>query len=411
MSTGSTSIFKSVFKGLDQETLDALRGVAQRRSYPAQTILCHQGEIETTFYIVVEGQVAITQVLENGEERLLAIRGKRDYFGELGLMDAMPRMANCVTITPVTVLEITEEVFDKVLETSPAVAQTLIRHVVEMLRETDRHAIKDLTVKNQALEEAYRELKAAQAELVEKERLEREMEIAADVQRTLLPDKLPVYDDVQFVAYLQPSRYVGGDLYAVFELDGDHVGLLLADVADKSVQAALFMAVTRTLFMLESQLSLSPASVALRVHQGILNVASSADTFVTAFYGVLHRPSGQLTYTIAGHDRPLLYRPGKGVQSLLGRGRFLGMLEELHLDEYAISLKKGDRLLIYSDGVIDATARDERQYGLRRLKRFFEENQHLSLQEMVDRLVDDINKWQGPNLAFDDVTMLALEAV
>jgi serine phosphatase RsbU (regulator of sigma subunit) len=314
-----------------------------------------------------------------------------------------------VTVTTTTVLEITEEVFDSVIESSPAVAYSLVRHVVEMLRANDRLAIEDLTIKNRELSEAYRELEAAHAEVVEKERLERELEIAANVQRTLLPDNLPIYPDYRFAAYLQPARQVGGDFYDAIELDDEHVGLLLADVADKSVQAALFMAVARTLFMVESHRSHSPAEVALAVHRGVMKVAPSADIFVTAFYGVLHRPSGRLTYISAGHERPLVIRRGHEVRQLTGKGRFLGMVEALELEEQTIQLQPGDRLLIFSDGVPDATATSGEQYQYKRLHRFLDSRRHLPIQTLVDQLAQDIDRWRGSAPAFDDLTLLARE--
>lgn len=411
MSTGTTSIFKSIFRGLDERALDTLRELAEVRTYPPQTILCHQGEIEHTFYVIVDGRVAITQELEDGQERLLSVQGPREYFGELGLLDDTPRMANVVSITTVTVLEITEEVFENVLESSPAVAYSLMRHVVELLRSTDKLAIADLTTKNQELQEAYQELQAAQDDLVEKKRLEREMEIAASVQRTLLPGRLPQYPDYHLAAFLKPARQVGGDFYDAFELDDEHIGLVLADVADKSVQAALFMAVARTLFLVEGRRLSTPSRVALAVHQGVIDVAPSADIFVTAFYGVLNRPSRNLTYVTAGHERPLLVRPGEGVHKLEGKGRFLGMIEMLELKEYDVRLIPGDRLLIFSDGVPDATNRRGQQYGRERLANFLESNQHMVVQDLVDRLAADVADWRGSAPAFDDLTLLALEVI
>ncbi len=409
MSTGTTSIFKSIFTGLDEQSLDTLRELAEAQTYPPQTILCHQGEVEHTFYVVVDGRVAITQLLEDGQERLLAVRGPRDYFGELGLLDDTPRMANCVTITTVTVLEITEEVFQNVLASSPAVAYSLMRHLVVMLRSTDMLAINDLTAKNQELMDAYGELKAAHEELIEKERLEHELEIAADVQRTLLPTTMPDYSNYRLAAFLTPARQVGGDFYDAIELDGDHLGLVLADVADKSVQAALFMAVARTLFMVEGRRTLSPSAVAHAVHRGVIDVAPSADIFVTAFYGVLHRPSGKLVYVTAGHERPLLVRPGKGVIRLEGRGRFLGMIEMLELNEYEIYLRKGDRLIIFSDGVPDATNNRAQQYGYDRMITYLAANSHLPIRNLVDGLAADVAQWRGTAPAFDDLTLLGLE--
>ncbi|MCI0393818.1 MAG: SpoIIE family protein phosphatase [Chloroflexi bacterium] len=411
MKSGATTIFRNIFEGLDDRALEVLRTRAIKRTYPVESVLCRQGEVEHTFYVLVEGRVAIVQQLEDGQERLLAVRGPRDYFGELGLLDDTPRMASCVAITDVKVLEVTEEVFDALIEESPSVAYAIMRHVVQLLRENDQQAIAEQIAKNLELQKAYGELQAAQAELVEKERLERELEIAAEVQRTLLPGSLPVYANYRFAAYLRPARQVGGDFYDALELDDEHVGLLLADVADKSVQAALFMAVSRTLFMVESQRSLEPAAVALAVHQGMLDIASTAESFVTAFYGVLHRPSGRLTYVIAGHERPLLIRPDRPVEKLAGRGRFLGMLPSLQLDEYAIQLQPGDRLLIFSDGLPDATSESDQQYGLERLVALLEKNQQATARELINLVADDALDWSGQAPAFDDLTLLAVEAV
>jgi len=411
MTKGTTSIFKSIFHGLSEDALDTFRNLAELHTYPAGTVLCTQGKVEHTFYVVVEGRVAISQKLEDGQERLLSIRGPREYFGELGLLDDTPRFANCVAITDVTVLEITEEVFQSVLEKSPAVAYAMTRHVVEMLRSNDKLAIADLTAKNEELRAAYKDLQAAQAELVEKERLERELEIAAEVQKSLLPDVLPNYPDLKLAAYLRPARQVGGDFYDAIELDEDHVAFVLADVADKSVQAALFMAVARTLFMVEAKRSLNPAEVALAVHRGVMQVSPSADIFVTAFYGVFNRQNRKLTYVIAGHERPLLIRPEQGVIRLEGAGRFLGMLDPLELQEQTYQLLPGDRLIIFSDGVPDSTNRRGQMYGYDRLHRFLGSNGKMSANELIHKLARDISSWSGASAAFDDLTLLALEVV
>jgi len=394
---------------MDERALDTLRELAELRTYPPETMLCHQGKVEHTFYVIVEGMVAISQVLDDGQERMLSILRPRQYFGELGLLDDTPRMANCITITTTSVLEITEEVFHTVLENSPAVAYSLMRHVVDLLRNTDKLAIADLTDKNQELQSAYEELKAAQADLVEKERLERELEIAANLQRTLLPTQLPQLEDYRFSAYLSPARHVGGDFYDAMVLDEEHVGLLLADVADKSVQAALFMAVARTLFMVESRRSLSPAQVAADVHRGVMDVAPSADIFVTAFYGVLHRPSGSLRYVSAGHERPLLITCDGEVDQLEGNGRFLGMLDPLELVEFEIELKPGDRVVIFSDGVPDAVNEAGEQYGYGRMRFYLESNQDLPAKFLADGLAADVAEWRGNAPAFDDLTLLVLE--
>ncbi|MFQ5399915.1 MAG: PP2C family protein-serine/threonine phosphatase [Anaerolineae bacterium] len=408
--TGRTYTLEQTFAGLDKSALDTLRHLAEERAYPTGVTLCHQGEMEHTFYIVVDGRVAVVRDMEDGTEQLLASRGPNEFFGEMALIDNTTRFANCVTVMPTRVLEVTEDTFGKVVEKSPAVAYAVMRRILASARDNDRRAIEELKAKHEALEQAYVALKAAQAELVVKERLERELELAADVQRSLLPGDLPQYPDYAFAAHLVPARQVGGDFYDVIALDDEHVGVLIADVADKGFHAALLMAVTRTLFLESSRHSLSPATVALAVHWGLLAVAPEADMFVTAFYGVLHRPSGQLRYVRAGHDRPLLVRPGREAEELTGRGRFLGMIETLSLEEQVIQLHPNDRLILYSDGVSDAVRSDGRRFGLGRLATTVVAAGALPAADLVAHIVAAVSDWCQGAPPFDDLTLLVVEA-
>lgn len=410
MSTGTTTIINRTFRGTDDDTLRALRRVATRKQYPPQVRLCQQGAIEHTFYIVVEGNVAVSQQMEDGSERLLEIIGSNGYFGEMGLIDDSPRMASCITLTPSTVLEVTEEAFDTFVESSPSLAYLIMRRILSNARSVDQLNIADLRQKNADLQKAYTDLQAAQQKLIEKQRLEREMELAADVQRSLLPGDLPQYDDFAFAAYLHPARHVGGDFYDVIALDDEHVGILIADVADKGLHASLYMAVTRTLFLQESLLSLSPRQVALSVHRALFRVATRYDTFVTAFYGVLHRPSGRLTYVRAAQDRPLLYRPGAGIEALPGNGRFLGMLLDLTLQEYTVDLQPGDRLVLFSDGIPDAVNHADEPFENERLQQAILQHAQLPAADLAERLIATVSAWVNSAEPFDDMTLLVVEA-
>jgi len=400
---------------LDEQMLTSLRAIAAPRTYPPNTLLTRQGETEHTFYIIEGGRAAVSRRLEDGTEQLLNVLGPRQTFGEMALLDDSPRLATITTLSETQVLELNAEQFRELLRQDPELALHITRRILYNLRTLDQLAIHDLRTKNTLLQEAYLDLKAAQADLVEKERLEREMELAAEMQRSLLPAVLPRYDDYRFAAYLAPARHVGGDLFGVQPLDDEHVALLIADVADKGMYAALLMAVTRTLFMQEAQRSLSPAEVTLAVHHGLMTVGGgedgySMDAFVTAFYGVLHRPSGCLTYVRAAQDRPLLLRPGQPPLSLPGDGRFLGMLPDLELHEEVVTLQPGDSLLLYSDGVTDAHNEADESYGLERLKRVFQSVAGRGT-ETLDQLAREVNTWRGRAAAFDDVTMLLVEAI
>jgi serine phosphatase RsbU (regulator of sigma subunit) len=402
-------IVRRAFPDISQVEVEALSRVADVRAYPPDTYLCHEGRVEEVFYIVAEGETAVTHDLGRGERRVLALRRPGEFFGEMSLIDTKPRTADVSTVCPTTVLEISKSAFLDFLATSPTIALAVIRRITENMRDADRASIEELTRKNAELAHAYQELKAAQVQLVKKERLERELEIAGEVQRSLLPSHFPETLGYSYAARNVPARHVGGDLYDVIQVDDNHVGLLMADVSDKSVHAALIMAVTRTLYLAHARRSLSPAVVSQAVHLGLLEVSSTDDMFVTAFYGVVDLRSGRLRYIRAGQDCPLLYHAAGGPPATLDAdGRFLGMLTDLALEEREIWLNPGDVFVAYSDGVTDAMNEQDESYGLERLTDMLSAMRAASAGEICEAIFADVFKFRGEAAAFDDITALVM---
>jgi len=287
----------------------------------------------------------------------------------------------------------------------------MLRSITATLRANDQASIADLSRKNIELTKAYADLKAAQAEIVAKEKLERELEIAAELQRSLLPTIFPKVPGWTFAGNNIPARSIGGDLYDVIKIDDDHVGLLMADVSDKSIHAALFMAVTRSLFLPESRRSLSPRTVALEVHRNLLEVSSADSMFVTAFYGVLTPKTGHLRYVRAGQDKPIWLHKGQaGYTELDAQGRFLGMLDVLDLEECEVTLGRGDALVMYSDGVPDAVNLKDEPYTLERLSKLLETHRNEPAGKICNAIFDDVFNFRASAPAFDDITVLVARA-
>ena len=203
-------------------------------------------------------------------------------------------------------------------------------------------------------------LEAAQAELAVKARMARELELARQVQESFLPKAFPSIAGYGFAAYSEPAREVGGDFYDVIDLGDGRVGLVIADVSDKGMAAALYMALSRSLIRAEAMRETSPVVALGNVNRSLLDLGEQG-MFVTVFYGVLDTAGGLLTYARAGHDRPLLLRDGAAL-SLTGNGTLLGLFEEAgaSLTEETVRLRVGDRLILYTDGLTDlVNARDE----------------------------------------------------
>jgi len=404
-------VILQVFEGLDESELRTVSAAAVEKTYPVGTVLCREGNVEQTFYIVVDGLVAVTLRLQDGGTRQLSQRGAGQFFGEMALIERKPRAASVVTTTETTVLEISDHDFNQLLMRNPKAAMAVLRGITGNLRSSDQAAIADLSRKNTELAKAYSDLKAAQEQVVAKEKLEHELDIAARLQQSLLPSVFPKVPGWSFSGRNVPARTIGGDLFDVIEVDDEHVGLLMADVSDKSIHAALFMATTRSLFLPESHRSLSPREVALGVHKWLAKVSSDDNMFVTAFYGVLTPATGRLRYVRAGQDRPIWLKHGEtGHTELDASGRFLGMLPELELEEKEVWMSPGDMLVMYSDGVPDAVNEAEANYGTERLMKLLESHRNDSAKGIVDAMFTDVFAFRGTASAFDDITVLVAKA-
>lgn len=197
------------------------------------------------------------------------------------------------------------------------------------------------------------QLEEAQTELTKKERIERELELARQVQQAMLPSKFPPIPGIVISGQYEPARQVGGDFYDLFQLDHDHFGIVVADVANKGMPAAMYMALARSLLLSEARRVLSPRSALYNVNRLLLELGELSG-FVSILYGVFDRATKSMSYCRAGHERPILLRNGQAL-FLGGSGTVLGIPDEdyLNLSEEEMCLMPDDRLILFTDGLVD----------------------------------------------------------
>lgn len=248
-----------------------------------------------------------------------------------------------------------------------------------------------------------------QREMVVRERLEHEVQLARQIQRTFLPQSLPRFTNWELAATWRTARQVGGDFYDVFELPDRRLGLFIADVSDKGIPAALFMALTRTLVRAAVIDNSSPAIVMRRVNELIIP-DNQQGMFVTAVYAILSLETGELTYANAGHNPPMWMCGATGNLELLHRtGAALGVIEGLEIGERTIPLGSGDTLLFYTDGLTEAFSPADELFGEARVRDVLCSTTILSVGELLNVLEKKVEEFMGTLQPSDDLTMLALK--
>jgi serine phosphatase RsbU (regulator of sigma subunit)/putative methionine-R-sulfoxide reductase with GAF domain/anti-sigma regulatory factor (Ser/Thr protein kinase) len=248
-----------------------------------------------------------------------------------------------------------------------------------------------------------------QREMVIRERLEHEIHLARQIQKTFLPEHLPEINGWNLAATWITARQVGGDFYDVFELPRGRLGLFIADVSDKGIPAALFMALTRTLVRAVVFETPSPADALKRVNALIIP-DNKQEMFVSSVYGVLTLETGVFTYANAGHNPPIWLSGEKRTMELLRRtGAALGIIEDMPMEDRTITLAPEDFLLLYTDGVTEAFSPEDETYGDERLQQALEGAQMTSARGVLDALEASVRKFMGPLPPADDLTMLGVK--
>ncbi len=252
------------------------------------------------------------------------------------------------------------------------------------------------------------ETASLQASAVERERLEQELAVAHSIQASFIPAAAPTLPGWQIAAAWEAAHQVSGDFYDFIPLADGHWGLVIADVADKGMPAALFMAVCRTLLRAAAISRLSPAATLMRVNELLLN-DSRSDLFVTAFYAVWNPQTGRVAYASAGHNAALLLRSrSRQISELRSRGIALGVIRDIELEEHHVTLQPGDVLVAYTDGVTEAIRSDYTQWGLERFKAALLAAHGLSAQAMLERVLREVKEFVGGAPQSDDLTLWLL---
>jgi serine phosphatase RsbU (regulator of sigma subunit) len=398
-----------LFGSLPSEEIESLSSILETKEIPEGTFVFYEGEPGRRFFIVLKGEVDIIKAQGTEDERLLATRPAGSIIGEMSLFNTDgSHTATVRARSPLVLLEMTHSDLDALLQRQPTLAYEMIRIISHRLTESENLTIRDLREKNLQLTEAYNELKEAQAQIIEKEKLEKELEVARDIQSSILPRLLPKNEKFDFGHKFVPVSAVGGDFFDFIPLDETNMGIAVGDVTDHGIPAALFMALTVTLLRAESRRTRSAIDTLISVNSQLLEV-NDTGMFVTLLYGILNYETNEFRYARAGHSLPLLLDSNNDFLSFEQEvGQPLGLFPDITIDEQSLILPSNSLLFIYTDGVTEAMNDKDEFFGVERLQQVLKENGKSSASDICDSVWKSLKDHQGDTPQQDDITLLSM---
>jgi sigma-B regulation protein RsbU (phosphoserine phosphatase) len=247
-----------------------------------------------------------------------------------------------------------------------------------------------------------------QRSVAERERLEQELDVARSIQASFIPLSPPHAPGWEIATYWRAARQVGGDFYDFIPLRDGQWGLAIADVADKGIPAALFMAMCRTLLRASAINRVSPAATLQRLNELLFN-DSRSDLFVTAFYAVWNPETGEFTYASAGHNPPILLRADGSITDLSSKGIALSVVPDARIAEHKIVMQSGDTLVAYTDGVTEAMQQDFTEWSVERFKEAILQYRGRSASDIVNGVLAALDTFVAGAPQSDDLTLWVLK--
>ncbi|HEX3881623.1 MAG TPA: SpoIIE family protein phosphatase [Stellaceae bacterium] len=416
-----------IFDKFDPVSLLAVAARCGFDTFPVGATIMRQGEHGTFAYMIVEGAADIFVEIP-GDSIHMATVGPPVIIGELGALTDMPRTATVVVNAPLAVVRIERDRLIALTVSYPSISAGVIDELGHRLHdmnhslayltyaatalkrdEYDPVMLDELTNQPGALAAFARVFADMATEIRAKQSRRQEMQAAATIQNSILPPPLTRKGPTEAIdlhAEMHPAREIGGDFYDFFVIDDTHLALTLADVSGKGIPAALFMAVSRT--VLRTTGGVGQLASRMAAANQLLATENAACMFVTTFHGVLDMKTGVLTYCNAGHNPPYLLRAEGGFETLGATGIPFGVMTDMPYRTAEATLRPGDTLFVYSDGITEAFNPEGQEFTTHRLEAALAAAHGGSAADIVARVLADTNNFANGAEQSDDITGMAL---
>lgn len=240
------------------------------------------------------------------------------------------------------------------------------------------------------------------------DQMKKELKIAQKIQESIIPKNLDDFKNIGIGGYYMPMALLGGDYYDVYKIGENKLGIVIADVCGHGVPASLITIMAKVLFNNYSNKDKTTGEIITMINDELLNIMGEIE-FLTAFFGIIDFDSGMLHYSNAGHPEILILKPNNNFINLTANSPIIGFCKNVDFLTESIKIGNGDKLILYTDGVIEARNKKNDWFGIERLKECVYKNKHLPAKELVTKISKEIYDHKGNNILEDDIAMLIID--
>lgn len=392
-----------VFNGLSDADLESVVGLFKMEVYPSDSLIIREGTEGNSMYIILEGEVKISREKGDSEEVLISFLSPGAYFGELALIDSLPRSADVTSLSETKVLVLSKKDLDRMLEQNIHIANVFYRNC---LTETFFRLRSQLT--NVTLSQLNLSRKSAMLDSINQDLSQARTVQNYFIDQAVLDSDSEILPGVKQSYVYEPSIDVGGDFLNIVRIDEHRAMLIIADVEGHGIAASLATGVMKSaISMLIPAYADSPAALLEKLNNHFNQVIPNL--YATCYCALIDSEHKTLTMAKAGHHHPLFWKKERGeFETLTCSGTGLGLFRDTEITEEIHSYSPGDRLLFFTDGYIEQVNSDYVMFGKERLVKAFLVYMDAD-GSVTDRLLDDLREYSAADKFDDDVTLLLLD--
>jgi len=393
-----------IFSGLDSEALSSMTTLFEEEHHPAESRIIEEGTPGSSMFILASGRVKVTKNAGDNSEVLITKLSEGSYFGEVALIDNQVRSANVTTDVDSVVLRLRKSAFDKMLRDNKEFAVVFYKNCLNETITRMRETATNLTVSQNVLSKKTTRLEEIDADLSDAKAIQDYF-----LSKDQLQDESLLIKGIRQSYIYRPYFEVGGDFLNIAKLDDTTYGIIIADVMGHGISAAMATGVIRSAFTIFSkEIGHDPAELMGRMNNHMYEIFPSL--FATSYYAIVDQKASQVRMTKAGHMHPLIWKEQQqDLTKIDPPGPGLGILANVKFNEVKIDVDKGDKILFFTDGIIEQKNTQGDMYTHTRLEETYKDFCGIKKDHIVQEIFSDLERFKGTCEFQDDVTLMLLE--